>query len=670
MKAPQMTKDLVINNINRLLNVNYKSFLLKFWHKLQSHDRRILIICHDLFLTILACRVALFLTLDGSDALLSSGFFVKQYCVVGFIAFSFFLWFQTYKGVWRFFSLRQGILLCIVTGLTSLTYTPLLIRASLSPVEIPLSAVGVFWLLQTGALVGSRLVSRAVRFHQIMRDAVAQLPVKPNHVILIGQKSAIKSFQKRFSLLKDSPLDVLGVIVTDYKSDKDLDEAETQIANYDVLGHVGDIRSLYDEFISDDLAPHQIIFVDNSLSSKEIQTLLSAFDQTPLQFAKMTEELPLGIRPLQLFDVYETDLPALNPVPFQQKSLLILGAANPVGEALVKELLDLKVNHVTLWDTDVFGLEALKFSLLHPKHPKAHSKSVEDLLSFSSLGLDNDEQITKFIQQGAPDIVINLRSFIAAAAESFDPFKPYDIYLRENTDFLTSSLKNNVKNYVFVTSEVPHHRDSNRLSAIMGNLLKSMVKTSKESVFEAQRQKSDFGQYEDKNSTNATSNPASNPTGNLIGNQRHLQNQYYAINIPFVLSDQSTHFFSASKVSVTQKDLSVCSPYCAAHMILQSVINMNRPNEQNDLEGESRPNSGDQDLSGPDYNFDIVTFESLLSQYKMISKKSSLSSIHYQPLSTLFDWPEDQQDQRKIFSSLHRRDLRTLKSLLKNARDE
>ncbi len=591
-------------------------------------DRRALIIFHDVMMALIAMRLALFVTLDGTDSVLTTEFFVKQSFVLGLISVSIFMFLQTYRGVWRFFTARQAVLLAIATAIISVIYWPLLTTASLSPVEIPRVTIGWFYGIFLGFLIGSRVISKILRYQAIAQDASAQLLAPAYRVVLIGNKDQVKTFKTRYQALKTDRYEVLGVVTTDKStSDESLmdslqpnldrqDDPETY-SDYSLLGTVDEIKDIFDNLCSEDFQPHQFILLDAQDTGSVAPFVVNALVKEHISFGVMRSDLPLKIDAMTMADVYASKVPTLDTLAFHNKTVLVYGAASDLGKEITKSLMPLNVGRVIMWDHDVVGLENAYHDLLSVKHPAVHKASVASKLVFETRMFPSPKSLERFLTQNAVDIIINLRGMSAISASHIDSMAPFEIGLQENMRLSQVAKQCGVSTYGFVSHEVPHQPTLNSLSLLMNDMILDVC-----------------GSQDHKKEAGAAS--------------------YFSVHTPFIVSKGTLQFMASKEITISQDDVAVCTPQYGAYMVLQSFARMI------DAQDESVAETRDE----PEFSFEIISYETLLADYGALYKTSFLPKLMKVKGGHDMVWPESTSAQEALQAALKARNVNEIKSIL------
>lgn len=430
-------------------------------------DKRFLIFTHDILALFAALQLSMWFVMKDELSLLSSGFILKQSCIFALIASGFFLWFQTYRGVWRYVSWRQSALIIGVLGFSSLIFFPLITKAHMQPVPIFNLLVLVNWGVASVLLIGSRLFFRIFyeRWLNSEDNALADTPV--SRVILVGTGHSTKYFLKKLSHKKQYLYDVIGIVDSNPK-------VGDSIQGVDVLGSLADLPELIENFNSEGMHPHHIVLTDSSYLGSKVRSLLTNLASFSVDFMKLSEDEGELI-PLRIEDIFYEDIPSLSLEAFSEKCILIYGATCPLGQEFVKLLSgsigSKSAEKIILWDQNIEVLSNLQ------KHFGAHVQ--QNSLTFLSKASYSNEQLATYLRKQKVDIFINLKAFSAATMETLDPSLSFEAYLEENERLSTILQNAGVKNYFFITQQAPHCDFATRLAPLSNHVLKDKSAKSK-----------------------------------------------------------------------------------------------------------------------------------------------------------------------------------------------
>ncbi len=488
--------------LQKLKNVDIRGhFSVAHW------DRRVLIFCHDIIALFAAMQLSMWLVLRDELSLLDPGFVIKESLIFALISSGFFLWFQTYKGVWRYVSWRQSALIAGVLGFASLIFFPLLTKAHMQPISIPAVTVLVNWGVASTFLIGSRVFFKVFHERWSVADESLLTDIPLARVILVGAGPGAKAFLKHLNRQKIQLYDVLGYVETNPKLD-------TTLEGIDGLGSLADLPDLIENFNSEGLHPHHIVFTDSDYFGSKAQALLKNLAPFKVGFMAL-QKGRRTLSPLTIEDVFYKKTGEGFAKAFADKNVLIYGATCALGQKLSKIFVNSSCSTVVLWDQNASALVDLKKGFASKK------------VVFFSKSNCAKAQLVSYLKEHKIDLVVNLKSFAALEVEPYDPSLSFEVYVEENEQFAMACEKAGVGNYYFITQEAPHGPLARQLSPVANHVLKGHSKSS------------------DKISKSV----------------------YAVINLPYVLSQKDCFFQGSSHFMITKNELPVVSPAYGAYML-------------------------------------------------------------------------------------------------------
>ncbi len=430
-------------------------------------DKRFLVFTHDIVALFAALQLSMWFVMRDELSLLSSGFILKQSCIFALISSGFFLWFQTYRGVWRYVSWRQSALIVGVLGFSSLIFFPLITKAHMQPISIPNSVVLVNWGVASALLIGSRLFFRIFYERWLTSEDSALADTPASRVILVGAGHSTKYFLKKLSHKKQYLYDVIGIVDSNPK-------VGDSIQGVDVLGSLADLPDLIENFNSEGMHPHHIALTDFSYLGSKVRSLLTNLSSFKVDFMKLSEDEG-DLVPLRIEDVFYEETPSLALEAFSEKCVLVYGATCPLGQEFVKLLSgsigSKSASKIIIWDQNIDVLATLKERL--------GSKVQQNALVFLSKTSYSNAQLVAYLKNQKVDVFINLKAFSAATMEHLDPSVSFEVYLEENERLSKAVQSAGVKSYFFMMQQAPHRNFATRLAPLSNHILKDRSTTSK-----------------------------------------------------------------------------------------------------------------------------------------------------------------------------------------------
>ena len=430
--------------------MSYRNIFYEIKHHFKSLDRRLLVMMHDLTAIFAAMHIAFHLILGQEISLLLPGFILKQSLIFAFIAGGFFIWFQTYKGVWRYVSMRQGALLLAVLGGASIIYMPILTKAHMQPVVIPASLVFANWLIATAVIVGSRVFVRIFydRWISVDDSNIASIPLA--RVLLLGTERELTLCIDKIENQVPKLYEIEGVINT---ADK---KTGSYINGVEVLGTVTDLPDLIENFNAEGMHPHHIVIAGPTFLGKRAKALVTILEGHNLSFMKFESNV---VKPLIIEDLFYQPMAEGDLYSFNNKNLLVYGTATKLALRFIETICAKTSATIYLCEQNVRKLTEV-IELL----PNSKVK----VLTTSDA---NDARLESALRDNKIDTIINLKSFAADMVEDVIPQHSFDTYLKENARLTTIARASGVTHYFFVTQTSLHCTLANKLAPLANKVL-------------------------------------------------------------------------------------------------------------------------------------------------------------------------------------------------------
>jgi hypothetical protein len=420
-------------------------------------DRRFLIFIHDILAIFLSLQIASWIVLKDVMHLLIPGFVLKQSLIFALIASGFFLWFQTYRAVWRYISWRQAAILVGVLGFSSLIFLPVLTKANMQSVQIPATLVAVNWLVASIFLIGSRFFFRLFYERWFLSEEQTFSPIPQSRILLLGNIERANAFIRQQNMRKNNAYEIMGII------DSNPATLGKDVGGVEVLGVPDDLPDLIESFNHEGLHPHHCIIVDPNFLGKTARELVKQFSSYQIDFLQAFRG---PVKTLVFEDLFSGEPDFLDPSFFFKKRVLIYGASSPLGYILA-ERIHPGCAHMIVWDHDVQGVNKLMNSLPPAK------------LSLLTQASYSSGQLLAYLKRQPVDYFINLRPLQSLLLESKDPGTLFETYITDNEKFMPVLEQAGVKHYFFVTQEAPHYPLSKSLTPVASYLFKQASQESK-----------------------------------------------------------------------------------------------------------------------------------------------------------------------------------------------
>ena len=421
----------------------YRGLLLFF-------DNRVQILLYDTITTFIGTQFGLNVVLRNEMSLLTNNFVMKQAFIFSCISFGFFLIFRTYKGVWRYFSLRQAFVIISSTSISCLFFAPLILKANTQSVELPWIIIFVNWIMINAIMIGSRFSMRSLYEYWFWdKNTVSSSIVEK--VLLVGSgydTHQIINHIKEYNL-KDSgkAYDIVGVIECDSSL------VGSKINGTPIVGEIKNIFNIINDLSQNDVHITSVVFANKSLFGKKLQQILESLSDFSVKF-KYTDT-QFNIKDISIGDLFYNHDPILDTNSLQDIHVCIYGGTSTIIDNFIKILAESKCTNISIWNRS-FGELA-----------KVNNLSCDGNIKIISQPIYDKDNIVSFLQNKKIDIFINLSFFSAIGIEHLDPTSCIDVALNENKLLMDVAHRSNIDHYFFVVCDTPYRNTSNMLLPVI-----------------------------------------------------------------------------------------------------------------------------------------------------------------------------------------------------------
>jgi len=312
---------------------------------------------HDLFMAALSFPLALYLRLGGSFLAYSQHYlpwaeasFVLVFALVAF-------GFKLQRGVWRFVSIRELLLIARVAVISIVAFYLLLFLA-LRLEGVPRSVPFIHLMLLGGMLAGSRLCYR------IWRDRTGGARANPHAipVLLVGYKQSAEQFVRDLQRTPDALYRVVGLI------DNDKASHGRMLHGVQILGGVNDMERITRRLEEDGHRPQRVILSEDYLEPEKVNALLEACERLGLRLSRLPKLTDFHegdaskafLRPVAIEDIlgraqHAHDKTAMRDL-IAGKTVLVTGAGGTIGGELSRQAASFAPSRLVLLDASEYNL--------------------------------------------------------------------------------------------------------------------------------------------------------------------------------------------------------------------------------------------------------------------------------------------------------------------------
>jgi FlaA1/EpsC-like NDP-sugar epimerase len=337
---------------------------------------------HDAIVACMTVSLALYLRLgDEAFALPPADIALMT---VSFLAISAtaFTFFGVYRGVWRYASLGDLMVIIKATTVAVLLFIACMYLFKQLD-SIPRSVPVIQWFLLVVVLGGSRFSYRLFR-HQHRALAPRDQPAAPIPVLLVGACEGAEQFIRSTKSDVNAPYKVVGVVD---------DHAEFRgrfIHGVPVLGMCDELTAVLARLASRGVRPQRLIMADatgmrNDAATQQMLQTAERLGLTAACLPRLTDfrDTPkdgeIDLQPIALEDLLGRPQAPLDRDAISRliagRRILITGAGGTIGSELTRQIAALRPVELTLLDFSEFNLYSIEIEL-RECHPSLRIRAV------------------------------------------------------------------------------------------------------------------------------------------------------------------------------------------------------------------------------------------------------------------------------------------------------
>jgi FlaA1/EpsC-like NDP-sugar epimerase len=337
---------------------------------------------HDAIVACITVSLALYLRL-GDDAFAlppaDVALMTASFLAISATAFTFF---GVYRGVWRYASLGDLIIIVKATTVAVLLFIACMYLFQQLD-SIPRSVPVIQWFLLVVVLGGSRFAYRLFR-HQHRALTPRVQPAAPIPVLLVGACEGAEQFIRATKADANAPYKVVGVVD---------DHAEFQgrfIHGVRVLGMCDELTAVLARLASRGVRPQRLIMTDatgkrNDAATQEMLRTAERLGLTAACLPRLTDfrdkpkDGEIDLQPIALEDLLGRPQAPLDRDAISRliagRRILITGAGGTIGSELTRQIAALRPVELTLLDFSEFNLYSIEIEL-RERHPSLRCRAV------------------------------------------------------------------------------------------------------------------------------------------------------------------------------------------------------------------------------------------------------------------------------------------------------
>ncbi len=257
------------------------------------------ILIFDTLLAFLSIFIAIYLRVGNEFLDYTPGFILKNMVVFALLSASVFIWMQTHRALWRYFSLEDCIPLALSVILASILYFPLMILLAQQeslPRSIPLLNTLVYMVV----LCLPRFIYRSMNDrHTMQKKRLLSEQIVP--VLLAGSGDTTELFIREVMhspALSYNPVGILSPYIK---------EKGRRIHTVPILGTPKNLEAIIKELRQLPKRPIQIIITDNDLPKDFLAALATLSQKNSLPMMQMVPQFSIVTSSSEKTDFLATD---------------------------------------------------------------------------------------------------------------------------------------------------------------------------------------------------------------------------------------------------------------------------------------------------------------------------------------------------------------------------
>lgn len=341
---------------------NLRPIILRLLHP----DRRLMVFTHDFLVPMVALQLAFGLYYGDNLVYFSEFFMEKQMLTFGLLCAGFFTWFQIYRYVWKYTNFKSLFVLWTAIAFATLCYWPIATKINIENIKIPSLLIAGVGLMTVALATFSRIVYRFGYLRWIMPEDKDFADKPTARILLVGMHSAhIDLFSKSLAADQDGGIECVGII-----TEKPQNLGKT-ICGIEVIGLFQDLVEIIEDLNAQGTHPHHVVITSDFYKGEKLRALMEMLKPYHISLKKFSSFKPGAsaheLLPITLEDIYyapvylddQTDL----AVFYQDKTIMITGAAGELGPVVCQQLLTMGVRKLIVCDSSHYALASLKENL-------------------------------------------------------------------------------------------------------------------------------------------------------------------------------------------------------------------------------------------------------------------------------------------------------------------
>ena len=403
---------------------------------------------HDVIMAAASFLLSLFLRLgddivfyDGMTLYLSAGIFTV-------VAGSVFWSMRMYRGVWRYASLNDLMLITKSATLAILVFLVIMFVATRLE-DLPRSLPFINWFVLMALLGAPRFIYR------IAKDGRFELRLDPASdsrvpVLLAGAGDGAEMFIRAMTR-PEANYRVVGIVA------RTPERVGRNIHDVEVMGTIGELAGVHAALKSRGPAPQRLIVAEETFDGEQLSGLLDQAGELGMVLARLPSltdfrqgiETEIEVRPVDVEDLLGRPQTRLNRKPVEElisgKRVLITGAGGSIGAELVRQVSVLGPAHLSLLDNSEYNLFTIDRQLAEAQPDLPRDASIADVRDRPA--------IERLFAERRPDIVFHAAALKHVPMVEANPLEGFATNAVGTANVLDAGRRAGVRVFVQISTD-------------------------------------------------------------------------------------------------------------------------------------------------------------------------------------------------------------------------
>lgn len=406
------------------------------------------IFTHDLLASFISLPLSLWLRVGEEIHDYPTELIVKHATIYALLSAGVFVWFRTYRSVWRYVSMNELLLLTVSVSCANILYLMAAFLMSHSG-TMPHSLVIINWFINIALLGSSRFAYRFLKneFNHSFQGGSSSLPVK---TLLIGLTDQTEIFIRDQIRQGRNSYDIVGILETTNR------HIGRHVHSVEVLGQLGDFPQVLKKLESFNNYPQKLVIADPDFTGKPLQELITLNKKYNFEIARLprmwemtSATQKIQIKPISIEDLLGRPQVGLNRKSMQVflrgKRVLVTGCGGSIGGELVRQIANFDPSHLTLLDHSEYLLYKSELELSE-NHPDLSRRVI-------LADVANSIRIAEIFNEERPEIVFHAAALKHVPIAQTNPNEAVMTNVIGTQNIAEAARQCNVKAVVFISTD-------------------------------------------------------------------------------------------------------------------------------------------------------------------------------------------------------------------------